>query len=166
MCVCVCVCLFLLSSSSCNSSQEGGVLQTAVVSLVGPTRAQFSFSIFLMRCFSAFLPSGSNLCVNSYFSCCVVVIVMSIFRFSFCQSVASFSTIGTDQGSGFNADVIRLVANFGLTFSRGSPYNSSTQDLVEAFNKTLRNMLARQTDESRTKVWLPFLDKIVGTYNR
>jgi IS30 family transposase len=65
-------------------------------------------------------------------------------------SVASFSTIGADQGSEFKADVIRLVANFELTFSRGSPYNSSTQGLVEAFNKTLQNMLARQTDESGT----------------
>jgi transposase InsO family protein len=81
-------------------------------------------------------------------------------------SVAFFSTIGADQGSEFKADVIRLVANFGLTFSRGSPYNSSTQGLVEAFNKTLRNMLARQTDESGTKVWLHFLDKMVGAYNR
>jgi hypothetical protein len=81
-------------------------------------------------------------------------------------SIASFSTIGSDQGGEFKADVIRLVAEFGLKFSRGSPYSSSTQGLVEAFNKTIRNMLARQTDESGTKAWLPFLDKTVGAYNR
>jgi hypothetical protein len=53
-----------------------------------------------------------------------------------------------------------------MKFSRGAPYNISTQGLVELFNKTIRNMLARQTDESGTKAWLPFLDKTVGAYNR
>ena len=81
-------------------------------------------------------------------------------------SVASFSTIGANQGSEFKADIIRFVANFVLAFGQGLPYNSSTQGLVEAFNLTLRNMPARQTDKSGTNVWLSFLDKTVGAYNR
>ena len=75
-------------------------------------------------------------------------------------------TIGCDQGKEFMGEVVELSRSMGFKLAKSLPYSSSTQGLVEVYNRTIRGMLSKATDERGSKSWLPLLHHMVGAYNR
>ena len=59
--------------------------------------------------------------------------------------------IGCDQGKEFYGEVLELSKRLGFKLAKSKPYSSSTQGLVEVFNRTLRGMLSKATDERDSK---------------
>ena len=55
------------------------------------------------------------------------------------------SIVGCDQGKEFYGEVVELSQRLGFKLAKSKPYSSSTQGLVEVFNRTLRAMLSKAT---------------------
>ena len=92
------------------------------------------------------------------------LVAHELLRWTYVEGVPNI--IGCDQGKEFYGEVLELSKRLGFKLAKSKPYSSSTQGLVEVFNRTLRGMLSKATDERDSKKWLPLLHHTVGAYNR
>jgi len=72
----------------------------------------------------------------------------------------------TDNGTEFSAAFDRLLTSYGIKHIRGGPYTSTSQSMIERFNKTLMGMLHKRfTQDKNQQLTVAVLQQVVTEYN-